>query len=45
MCIINTHDDNEFSVEIDTAVYNQDFDEAYPGEEEVTQTETDILFE
>lgn len=43
MCTLN--DDNEYSVEIDADVYNQDYDEAYPGEQEVEKEETDIQFE
>lgn len=43
MCALN--DDNEYSVEIDADVYNQDYDEANPGIQEVEQEETDIQFE
>ena len=41
MCTI---DDNEYTVEIDSDVYNQDFDDANPCAEEY-ETETDIQFE
>lgn len=45
MCT-TTHDDNDdFTIEIDSEVYSQDFDEAYPAEEEQEYQETDILFE
>lgn len=39
------NDDNEYSLEIDADIYNQDFDEANPGEQEIEQEETDIQFE
>lgn len=38
-------DENEYSIEIDTDIYNQDYDEANPGINEQEQEETDILFE
>lgn len=43
MCTLN--DDNEYSVEIDADVYNQDYDEANPGEQEIEKEETNIMFE
>lgn len=43
MCTLN--DDNDYSIEIDSEVYNQDYDDAYPGEQEIEKEETDIQFE
>lgn len=43
MCTLN--DDNEYSIEIDVDIYNQDYDEANPGIQEVEKEETDIQFE
>lgn len=39
------NDDNEYSIEIDADVYNQDYDEANPGIQEIEKEETDIQFE
>lgn len=39
------NDENDYYVEIDSDVYNQDFDDANPQVEEIEQEETDILFE
>lgn len=39
------NDDNDYVIEIDSDVYNQDFDDANPQIEEIEQEETDILFE
>lgn len=39
------NDENDYYVEIDADVYNQDFDDANPQIEEIEQEETDILFE
>lgn len=39
------NDENDYYVEIDSDVYNQDFDDANPQEEEIEQEETDIQFE
>ena len=43
MCLINKT--NEYSIEIDADVYNQDYDEANPGIQEVEEEKTDIQFE
>lgn len=42
MCTFDSNDD--FTMEIDSEVFNKDFDEAYPGEE-IQNEETDIQFE
>ena len=36
---------DEYYIEIDNACYDQDYDEAYPREEEQEYQETDVLFE
>ena len=43
MCTPN--DDNDYYIELDSDIYNQDFDDAYPEEQEIEKEETDILFE
>ena len=35
----------DYTIEIDSNVYNMDYDEAYPGEEEQEYQESDVLFE
>ena len=37
--------DNDYDIQIDSECYSQDFDTAYPEEEEIEQKESDILFE
>lgn len=39
------NDDNDYSIEIDRDVYNQDYDIANPGIQEIEKEETDIQFE
>ena len=39
------NDDNDYSIEIDSEVYSKDYDDVYPGEQEIKQEETDIQFE
>lgn len=35
----------DYTIEIDSNIYNMDYDEAYPGIEEQEYQETDVLFE
>ena len=43
MCTLN--DDNDYTLEIDANVYNQDYDYANPGIQDEEKPETDIEFE
>lgn len=45
MCKLTCNDDNDYSVEIDSNVYNQDFDYANPCIQDKETPETDIQFE
>lgn len=42
---MDTLNDNDYYLEIDSEIYTQDFDDAYPEEQEIEPEETDVLFE
>lgn len=45
MCKLTPNDDNDYSIEIDKDVYNQDFDYVNPGIQDEEKPKTDIEFE